>query len=176
MMKQKTLLLILAAIIIAGSAHAVTNITAQLRPDYIIEVDGETQIFYNAQGVVVQPILYEGTTYLPVRAIGELMGKEVHWDGSSRTVSLLQPGTQPEESDSEEEVPQSSYIGTNAAKDIALAAAGLNQAAVDGLRCWFAFDHDREVYDAEFTHEGTRYTFTIDARSGVILQELSVEI
>ena len=46
------------------------------------------QTFYNVNGDEVHPILYSGTTYLPVRAIGELMGKNVNWDASTRTVSL----------------------------------------------------------------------------------------
>ena len=63
-------------------------VTATLRPDTKIVIDGEERTFYNVKGREVQPIFYQGTNYLPVRAIGELMGKLVNWDGSSKTVSL----------------------------------------------------------------------------------------
>ena len=34
-------------------------------------------------------ILYNGTTYLPLRKTAELLGKEVYWNGDSRTVSVV---------------------------------------------------------------------------------------
>ena len=70
----------------AGAAGS--DVTAQLSPDVTVTVDGTAQTFYNVNGDEVHPILYSGTTYLPVRAIGELMGKNVNWDASTRTVSL----------------------------------------------------------------------------------------
>lgn len=42
----------------------------------------------DANGNVVNPILQDGTTYLPVRAIGEAFDKEVAWDGDTKTVTL----------------------------------------------------------------------------------------
>lgn len=33
-------------------------------------------------------IVYEGTTYLPIRDIGEITGKEVTWNGNSNSISL----------------------------------------------------------------------------------------
>ena len=38
------------------------------------------------------PCLYNGSTYLPVRAIGEIMGKRVGWNGATGTVTLTTPG------------------------------------------------------------------------------------
>lgn len=35
-----------------------------------------------------EPFIYEGTTYLPVRAVAEAVGKEVAWDGETQTVTL----------------------------------------------------------------------------------------
>lgn len=35
-----------------------------------------------------EPFIHNGTTYLPVRAVGEAVGKEVAWDGASNTVYL----------------------------------------------------------------------------------------
>ena len=66
-------------------------VTATLRPDTKIVIDGEERTFYNVKGREVQPIFYQGTNYLPVRAIGELMGKTVRWDGESESVILSAP-------------------------------------------------------------------------------------
>lgn len=70
------------------SAFAATNVTATLRPDVTVRIDGVTCDFYNAQGKEVHPIIYNGTTYIPLRAVGELMGKNVNWDGTTGTASL----------------------------------------------------------------------------------------
>ncbi|KAF5051704.1 hypothetical protein DSECCO2_416300 [anaerobic digester metagenome] len=35
-----------------------------------------------------EPFTYEGTTYLPVRAVAEAVGKEVKWDSVAKTVTL----------------------------------------------------------------------------------------
>ena len=70
------------------SAFAATNVTATLRPDVTVRIDGVACDFYNAQGKEVHPILYNGTTYIPLRAVGELMGKSVSWDGTTGTASL----------------------------------------------------------------------------------------
>ena len=76
----------------AGAAQSST-VSAQLSPDISVEVDGAVRTFYNVNGQEVHPIAYNGTTYLPVRAIGELMGKNVNWDQSTLTVSLTSPRT-----------------------------------------------------------------------------------
>lgn len=35
-----------------------------------------------------EPFTYEGTTYLPIRAVAEAVGKDVTWDGATKTVYL----------------------------------------------------------------------------------------
>lgn len=35
-----------------------------------------------------EPFIYNGTTYLPVRAAGEALGENVHWDGSTKSVYI----------------------------------------------------------------------------------------
>lgn len=70
------------------TAAAATNVTATLRPDVSVRIDGVARDFYNAQGQEVHPILYNGATYIPLRAIGELMGKNVNWDAATNTASI----------------------------------------------------------------------------------------
>lgn len=56
-------------------------------------IDGKLQVPTNVNGDVVEPILYDGTTYLPVRALtGMLTDKPVDWDGATETVYI---GTKP---------------------------------------------------------------------------------
>ena len=86
---SKTLIcVVISSIICCIGALAVNNrITIDL-PDITILVNGEEFIAKDEDGVVVQPILYNGTTYVPLRAIEELNGKFVDWDGDTNTVLI----------------------------------------------------------------------------------------
>lgn len=53
-----------------------------------IFINGGKFIAKDGNGDVVNPILENGTTYLPVRAIGEAFGKEVEWVAETKTVKL----------------------------------------------------------------------------------------
>lgn len=39
-----------------------------------------------------EPFTYEGTTYLPIRAVAEAVGMNVGWDGATKTVTLSSNG------------------------------------------------------------------------------------
>lgn len=49
-------------------------------------VDGVQIEPKDANGNYVEPFIYNGTTYLPVRAVGAAFGKDVSWDGGTATV------------------------------------------------------------------------------------------
>ncbi len=53
-----------------------------------IYVDGQLKIPVNAKGTRVEPMVYDGTTYLPVRAISNMLGKEVTWDGETSSIYI----------------------------------------------------------------------------------------
>ena len=76
--------------LLCGTAVAASTVTTKMiEANYMgikIVVDGVEVTPKDANGKVVEPFASEGTTYLPVRAIGEALGKEVTWDGSTATV------------------------------------------------------------------------------------------
>lgn len=82
------LALAMGLVVGAGAATARQQIAATLRPDITVKLDGEAQAFKNAKGETVYPIMYNGTTYLPVRSAGELAGFQVDWDQATQTVLL----------------------------------------------------------------------------------------
>lgn len=53
-----------------------------------IYVDGVKIDPKDPNGNTVEPFIYNGTTYLPVRAVGEAIGKTVTWDGTTQSVYL----------------------------------------------------------------------------------------
>lgn len=42
----------------------------------------------DANGTVIEPFIYNGTTYMPVRGTANLAGMDVTWDGSTQSVYL----------------------------------------------------------------------------------------
>ena len=89
-MKKLICTMTLAALLCgaAGAANAPYSVTAELSPNVPVRIDGVEQTFYNVQGEEVHPISYAGTTYVPIRAIGEIMGKNVNWDNSTNTATI----------------------------------------------------------------------------------------
>lgn len=59
-----------------------------------IYYEGKEYICADANGNPVYPILKEGATYLPIRGIGELLGKTVSWDNIKQTAILTTPLTE----------------------------------------------------------------------------------
>lgn len=77
--------------IFAGSVAFAKNGTEYIEAiynDIKIYVDGVKIDAKDATGKTVEPFIYNGTTYLPVRAVGEAIGKSVSWDGSTQSVYL----------------------------------------------------------------------------------------
>lgn len=88
-------LFVCAALLPAPGAQAATAVTARLRPDVTIVIDGQKTVFYHVTGQQAHPVLYNGSTYLPLRAIGELMGRNVDWNSSTKTATLAGERTTP---------------------------------------------------------------------------------
>lgn len=85
---------LLTAILISGMALS-ANAASLLKEIKVsiggiqIYVDGNLKKPVDANGNVVEPLIYNGTTYLPVRALtGMLTDKEVGWDGNTQTVFI----------------------------------------------------------------------------------------
>lgn len=80
------LVLVLSVSALAASG-LVKDIRVQMGGIQVI-VKGKPLEMKDATGATVEPIIYNGTTYLPVRAVAEAIGMEVNWDGNTNTVSL----------------------------------------------------------------------------------------
>lgn len=53
-----------------------------------IKLNGQELIPKDENGNIIEPFVINGTTYLPVRAIGNALGLDVNWDSASNTVIL----------------------------------------------------------------------------------------
>lgn len=79
---------VIGSVALPASAAAVTKQISATYSGIQIVVDGVKVTPKDANGKTVEPFIFEGTTYLPVRAMGEAVGKQVTWDGASQTVYL----------------------------------------------------------------------------------------
>ena len=59
-----------------------------------IYVDGVKINPKDANGKTVEPFIYNGTTYLPVRGIAQAMGAQVEWDGKTNSVKIFKESQQ----------------------------------------------------------------------------------
>lgn len=167
----------LLAVSAAAMGSTPVQVTAEVRPSVAILVDGVERTFYDASGKEVHAIYYNGTHYLPVRAIGELMGKSVAWDSKSRTITLT--GDDPLVTDADTFGPSDSkpttpsdgkLTGEEAAKAAALAHAGLKAADVTFVKCKLDWENGVQVYDVEFfTQDGREYDYEINAATGAVV-------
>ena len=88
---RRILLAVLAVALLCGTAFAAGEYTKNITAYYSgikIVLDGVEITPTDASGNVVEPFIADGTTYLPVRAVGNALGLPVDWDGETRTVYL----------------------------------------------------------------------------------------
>lgn len=92
---KKKLFAIIAGVLVAATLFATGVFAAKTTTFYNvlaegikIVIDGTRINPTDANGNTVEPIIINGTTYLPVRAVATALGKAVYWDGPSYTVYL----------------------------------------------------------------------------------------
>lgn len=87
------------------------GMNVQLRPDISVVVDSVKQSFTNVKGEAVYPAVYKSVTYLPVRNIGELCGKEVTWvPGAQEAIYLHEPLTEAQHTEIKNFIAESNRI------------------------------------------------------------------
>lgn len=140
----------------AAAVSQPQNVVATFRPDITLKVNGTTYNVRDTNGNLVSPLLYNGTTYLPLSALGRMLDADVSWDAATNTVVINDADT------------ASDYIGEAKAKDIALKHAGLSSSKVTFLPVKLDWDDGRQVYEVEFYSGSKEYDYEIDAASGSI--------
>lgn len=153
------------------------DITLTVRPEYTVVIDGTTRTFYDAKGREVDPVEYSGSIYLPIRAIGELMGKTVGWNENTQTVTLTGGSTVTDYDTANPTIPttpsQSGTISMERAKEIALQHAGVSADSVQFLKTRSDYEDGVLVYEIEFVRKNgniwQEYDYEIAAASGKIV-------
>lgn len=82
----------LALLLPAGiAADMVQDISAQINQNVTIMWDKAIFTATDSSGNIVQPIIYNNTVYVPLRAFGVESGHAVSWDPDTSTVSVSSP-------------------------------------------------------------------------------------
>lgn len=81
-------MLLVMSLVVGASAYS-GKVKKELTYNNIsVTLDGKKLDLRDVQGNSVEPFIFDGTNYLPVRAISEALGLDVEWDGSTNTVVL----------------------------------------------------------------------------------------
>ncbi|MFL0372548.1 hypothetical protein [Paenibacillus amylolyticus] len=93
-MKKKVVLGLMVGTLTLGigtgalAATGLEQIKAYLNSKITLKMNDATVTAKDANGKTVLPITYNGTTYLPVRAVGYLLGTEITYDSATSSVLI----------------------------------------------------------------------------------------
>ena len=79
---------LLSACLTAGAELKLNSGSINIHSGIRIDVDGKEFVPVDSDGIPVEVFLYDGTTYLPVRAISNLFGLGIEWDNETKSVYL----------------------------------------------------------------------------------------
>lgn len=81
--------IVIGVMLVPTAFAAIGTVTKDLSYDDIkISLNGKIIEPKDANGNKIEPFIIEGTTYLPVRAVGDALGLNVEWEATSKTVLL----------------------------------------------------------------------------------------
>lgn len=104
-MKKKTRVAALALALVLGTGTAALAagnlINISVTPGMKLSIDGQSFVPTDVNGKEVDVFAYNGTTYVPIRAISEAFGKEVSYDAATQTavIQSVEPPYDPREVD-----------------------------------------------------------------------------
>ena len=158
------MILMVLIVTLCVTATATSKRSIQVEDGIGITLNGARFTPRDANGKEVSVFLYNGTTYVPVRAISEAMGMDVSFNSATRTVVLTTA-----DRTASQQGASSDYITAERAKQIALNDAGVKESAAVFLRANLDWDDGRMKYEVEFYSGNTEYDYDIDAVTGAIL-------
>lgn len=86
--RKFSLAFMLSSAVIIGNAFAASSFETAQTWIHSIYVNGQHADYVTTDGTLLQPLMFQDSVYIPLRAAGDWMGKNVSWDAASRTIVL----------------------------------------------------------------------------------------
>ena len=83
----------LAILIIPAAAASTYRQQIAVEYGITLDINGQQAVLKDPNGNTVQPFVYNGTTYVPIRAVSDNLGATVEYDKSTNTASVMLAGT-----------------------------------------------------------------------------------
>ncbi|WP_304942658.1 copper amine oxidase N-terminal domain-containing protein [Vallitalea guaymasensis] len=84
-----SIILILTLSTSLSASSLIRNIAGKENKGIKITYNNQVQNLKDGHGNDVYPVIINGSTYLPVRAIADMMGADITWDGQTKTISIM---------------------------------------------------------------------------------------
>ena len=123
-MKKKTRIAALALALVLGTGTAALAagnlINIAVNPGMKLSIDGEAFVPTDVNGKEVDVFAYNGTTYVPIRAISEAFGKDVSYDADTQTavIQSVKPPYDPDQVDYVLSVEPEPYVNDNGEEEL----------------------------------------------------------
>jgi hypothetical protein len=102
-------LIMLTSVVVAFGAGTQFEIKATMDSGVNIIYKDKAQKLVDVNGDIKDPIMYNGTTYVPIRSVADILGVSIDWDNENRKVLLEDNVTLSVENDSLETIMESVY-------------------------------------------------------------------
>lgn len=81
-------MVVITSLSTVGATTVYNSVSAALRPDIIVKYNNEAVELKDANDGLITPIMINGATYLPIRAIANLTGLQIDWDNENKTILI----------------------------------------------------------------------------------------
>lgn len=81
-------IVVIAGLSTVGATTVYNSVSATLRPDIMVKFNNEAIELKDSKGEALTPIIIDGITYLPLRAISNITGLKIDWDAEGKVILL----------------------------------------------------------------------------------------
>ncbi|GKX30596.1 hypothetical protein SH1V18_30760 [Vallitalea longa] len=87
-----SLVLIFALSTSLSASSLIRDITGKENKGITVKYNNQVQNLKDGNGNPVYPVIINGSTYLPVRAIADMLGADITWEGNTKTIYITGNG------------------------------------------------------------------------------------
>lgn len=83
-----TIMLLITVSTSLSASSLIRDISGKENKGITVTYNGKAQTLKDGHGNVIYPVIIDGSSYLPVKAITEMVGCEIAWDGPTKTIAI----------------------------------------------------------------------------------------